>query len=303
MRVISSTVQGLDIAAEAEDAFREAVDKGRTVRETYSLDSIGQKEYRIALVGYTDPADGAGRWAVVYDNPSESDWADTADLDEAVAEYERQVRDEAVLLEPTYDDEGNTVRPAGFDYSDVEDVDVVGGGTYGAWRLTALAVEARWAGEHLAAVQEEAARAVEAAAGARAVAVTRLVDTFGRGGQMYAKDALGISQPTVADLVKRGRALLGDADEAPAPTPAALRFPRPKITSADHALYQAQATYTACEAEPFTSSDGGEVLGWTFHAGRGKGWGWVLADGRVSPALEWSRNDAEEYGRRTVEDH
>jgi hypothetical protein len=388
VRVISSTVQGLDIAAEAEDAFYDTVEAGKTVRETYSLDQIGQKEYRTSLVAYTDP-DGEHRWAVLYDDPQETDWTDTADLDEAVAEYERQVCESATLLEPTYDGEGNTVRPAGFDYSDVEDVEVVGGGTYGAWRVEAAAIAAGWATERLAKVQQDAARAVEAAAAERALAVTRLVDTFGRGGQTYAASALGISQPAVSDLVRRGRALLDDAAAAARPAPwryssapfvrgtdealalantrylnprdaetilregaaevlgwtfaadqdgttrygwvredgtvcrtlratrgeagqygrrgddagPALRFPNPTVTNSRDALMRAQTLYTASEAVPFAAADGDEVLGWTFavrRPGNGMEYGWVLADGRVSPALEWYRDDAMRYGANTV---
>lgn len=203
MRVITSTVQGSDVEETAEDPLCTAISAGRTVRETYSKNPWNQKEYRIALTAYDTP-DGAHRWAVTYDNPSETDWADTGDLDEALAEYERQVREEAALLEPTYDDKGEIARPAGFDYTDVEGVPATKQAE--ADLVYARGIAATWATEHLQQVQADAQRAVEAAAVPRAVAVTRLVDTFGRGGQSFAAGHLGVSQPTVADLVRRGRA-------------------------------------------------------------------------------------------------
>lgn len=313
MRVISSTVQGLDIAAEAEDAFCDAVGAGRTVRETYNKNEIGQKDYRIALVGYNDPADGAGRWAVVYENPNEIDWTDTDDLDTATAAYEEQVRTEAALLEPTYDGEGGLARPAGFDFTDVSDVPSL---DYTAPNLVlARGIAAVWATQTLQKVQADARRAVEVAATARAVAVAQVVDTFGRGGQSFAADLLEISQPTVADLVRRGRAALNLPSEAPTPPVPGADLPGQKgrqdsedaeeatvpagakVTSAADALHDAWQ-YSPLEAEPII--DGSSITGWTFRK-RGKAkYGWILTDGRVSPALEWSRTDAEQYARNTL---
>lgn len=60
---------------------------------------------------------------------------------------------------------------------------------------------------------------------------------------------------------------------------------------------------TVRDLEPITDEDGVTVLGWTFRApGSAMRHGWVLTDGRVSPALTTYRDDAAQYGRDTAKD-
>jgi hypothetical protein len=76
----------------------------------------------------------------------------------------------------------------------------------------------------------------------------------------------------------------------------------PEITTAGDAQRQARRTYDAArDLESITAGDG-RLLGWTFATEDGDQltYGWILTDGRVSPATEWSRSDAEAYTRRTL---
>lgn len=74
----------------------------------------------------------------------------------------------------------------------------------------------------------------------------------------------------------------------------------PQITTAAEARHACWTVGTVSELEPI-SDDDGTVLGWTFRApGIKLRHGWVLTDGRVSPALTTYRDEAEEYGRATA---
>ena len=73
-----------------------------------------------------------------------------------------------------------------------------------------------------------------------------------------------------------------------------------QIRTAAEALHAAGRTYSARNVEPITN-DNGQLIGWTF-ATSPSGYtncGWVLTDGRVSPALETYRADAEQYARNS----
>jgi hypothetical protein len=73
----------------------------------------------------------------------------------------------------------------------------------------------------------------------------------------------------------------------------------PEITTeadAQHAVSMSYR-YSASAFEPITRDDG-TLLGWTFATARSGNYGWVLTDGRVSPATEWFRSDAEAYACR-----
>ncbi|MFF8696220.1 hypothetical protein ACF08W_28815 [Streptomyces sp. NPDC015144] len=77
------------------------------------------------------------------------------------------------------------------------------------------------------------------------------------------------------------------------------------IGNVGDARFAATRNYpSAREFIEFTDDDGA-TLGWTFAAtSRGTGFGWVLAaDGRLSPATDTYRSDAEDYGRRTALDN
>lgn len=72
------------------------------------------------------------------------------------------------------------------------------------------------------------------------------------------------------------------------------------IADAEHAV-DMSCRYNAIRFEPITENDG-SLLGWTFgaHVNCAIEFGWVLTDGRISPATEWTRDDAEAYARRSV---
>jgi hypothetical protein len=74
----------------------------------------------------------------------------------------------------------------------------------------------------------------------------------------------------------------------------------PEITTeadAKHAVAMS-CRYNARDFEPITGGDG-QSLGWTFATGRSGSYGWVLADGRISHATEWTRGDAATCARDT----
>jgi hypothetical protein len=75
-----------------------------------------------------------------------------------------------------------------------------------------------------------------------------------------------------------------------------------QITSGAEAWSAVVRSYGRARAFVAFTDGGGAVLGWTFAADSGSvpGYGWVLGDGRVSPATEDYRSGAEDYGRRTV---
>jgi hypothetical protein len=76
-----------------------------------------------------------------------------------------------------------------------------------------------------------------------------------------------------------------------------------ELTNADDARFHASWSVGSVEKlEPFTD-DAGTLLGWTFRVSGGQlRHGWVLTDGRVSPAFETYRAEAETYGRNVVAD-
>jgi hypothetical protein len=77
-----------------------------------------------------------------------------------------------------------------------------------------------------------------------------------------------------------------------------------KISSASDARYAAGRNHpNANDFKPLPGTSG-LTIGWTFEViseGRFR-YGWVLADGRVSPALEDYRSGAAAYGLRVFED-
>ncbi|MGI5451349.1 hypothetical protein ACQEVM_37455 [Streptomyces sp. CA-243310] len=52
--------------------------------------------------------------------------------------------------------------------------------------------------------------------------------------------------------------------------------------------------------KPFTDQSD-TLIGWTYATdSRRRRYGWILTDGRISPATEDHRSGAEEYGRRSI---
>lgn len=73
-----------------------------------------------------------------------------------------------------------------------------------------------------------------------------------------------------------------------------------QLTNADDARRACWTVGSVSDLEPITD-DAGTVLGWTFRApGIKLRHGWVLTDGRVSPAMTTYRDEAEQYGRDTA---
>lgn len=229
LRVIRSSVQGLDIAPDLADAYEEAVDKALSeraeVRETCGLDELGQKEYRIALLPYTDPT-GARRWAILDDGPSESDWQDTDDLEEAIAAYEEWVRAATEGAMPSYDDEGNE-KPA-WDESDVEGVSAETEYDGDSHNDTARMIDAQWAHDAFTAAEE----AYQQATQRRQMAFAKVIDSWGRGGQAVLAKRVDLKEPTVKTIADKGRYLLAQRreDAARAMSPGdPVRLPREMV--------------------------------------------------------------------------
>jgi hypothetical protein len=205
LRVIRSTVQGADIDPDLADEYEEAIDKALAARdeerETVSYDEIGQKAYRIALLPYTDPT-GAHRWAILDDGPSESDWQDTDDLDEAIATYEEWVRGATAGAMPAYDDEGNE-KPI-WDESDVAGVsaETEYDGDTNNQRARLLAAE--WAHAEFTAAEQSYQEATRR----RQVAFAKAIDSWGRGGQAVLAKRVELKEPTVKTLADKGRQIL-----------------------------------------------------------------------------------------------
>lgn len=204
-RVIRSTVQGLDIDQDQAEAFEQAIDTalnaGGAVRETYGLDDIGQKEYHIALLPYTDP-DGEHRWAVLNSGPAEVDWQDTCDLAEAVAAYEDEVRDTTAGAMPEYDDEGDEL-PL-WNVSDVKGIAARDEQDGDDHSNTARLTDAEWAHAEFTSAEDEYHKAAQR----RQVAFARVIDGWGRGGQAVLARRVGLKEPTVKALADRGREIL-----------------------------------------------------------------------------------------------
>lgn len=207
LRVINSTVQGIDIDDEQAEAYEDAINaalKARDqVRETFSLDEIGQKEYHIALLPYTDPA-GAHRWAILDSGPTETDWQDTDDLDEAIATYEEWVRAATAGAMPQYDEDG-AEKPL-WDESDVEGVPAKEESDGGSHNDTARMIDAQWAHEEFNAAEQSYQQATQR----RQVAFAKVIDSWGRGGQAILANRVELRDPTVKAIADKGRQILAE---------------------------------------------------------------------------------------------
>ncbi|MEU9849331.1 hypothetical protein [Streptomyces sp. NPDC047985] len=201
LRVIRSTVQGLDIDAELEDGFADAAQAGKLLRETYSTNEHGQKDFSIAVRAYTDP-EGQNRFAVLYSTPSAVDWQDTDDYVEARNLYEGMVRESENGAAGEIDEHGNE-KPV-FTATDVPGVDGYEDGAEGEGDAEAYMLLAEWA----TAEAEEAQRIAAEKAQARQIAYALAVDTFGRGGNAVLARRAGKKEPTVKDIADRGRVIL-----------------------------------------------------------------------------------------------
>ncbi|MFF1444168.1 hypothetical protein [Streptomyces sp. NPDC058295] len=214
LRVIRSTVQGVDIDTEQEEAFEEAIDaalKARAeVRETYSCDEIGQKAYQIALLPYTDP-NGANRWAILDSGPAELDWQDTDDLDEAIAAYEEWVRAATAGAMPSYTEDGEE-KPL-WDESDVDGVSAEQEYDGDSRNEAARMIDAEWA--HKAFLASETAYKQDTQR--RQIAFAKVIDSWGRGGQSVLAKRVDLKDPTVKLIADKGRQLLAQRAAAALP--------------------------------------------------------------------------------------
>lgn len=214
LRVINSTIQGLDIDADLEDAFTAAVNAAQTardtVRETFQNDEIGQKSSHIALVPYTDPT-GAHRWAVLEENPADIDWQDTDDLDEAIAAYEYAVRATTKGFVPNHDEEGEE-RPV-WDESDVDGVPARTVNDGDSNNHSALLIDAKWAHEEFTAAEKGYQQATQR----RQVAFAKMIDAWGRGGQSALASRVDLKDPTVKVIADKGRQILAERAAAALP--------------------------------------------------------------------------------------
>lgn len=207
LRVIRSTVQDVDIDTEqAEDfekAIDDALDRRDQERETFSLDDAQQPDYRIVLLPYTDP-NGQHRWAVLDSGPTEVDWQDTDDLDEAIAAYEEWVRAATAGATPDYDSEGN--RKPMWDESDVEGVAASVRRDGSNANNSARLVDAKWAHEELVAMEDTYRERIET----RQIKFAKAADAWGRGGPAVLASRVDLKSPTVKQIVDRGRELLAE---------------------------------------------------------------------------------------------
>ncbi|MGW2384332.1 hypothetical protein [Streptomyces sp. NPDC001658] len=210
LRVIRSSVQGIDVDPEQADDFENAIDTALAnrdqVRETYALDQLGQKDYHLALLPYTDP-NGEHRWAIVDSGPSEYDCQDTDALDEAIATYEEWVRAATDGAMPSYDDEGNE-KPL-WDESDVDGIPAETVYDGGSHNDNARMIDAEWAHEEFTAAEQAYQRATQR----RQIAFARVIDFWGRGGQSVLAKRVGLKEPTVKTLADKGRVLLAQQNE------------------------------------------------------------------------------------------
>ncbi|WP_326683076.1 hypothetical protein [Streptomyces sp. NBC_01237] len=202
LRVIRSTLQGLDITEDREGEFADAAEAGGLVRETYAKNEHGQKGIRVEVRAYSDP-DGQHRFAVLYSNPAGVDWQqDTEDYDEARALYEETVRNEAQGAAPESDEDGRET-PL-FDHTDVPGIDGYEDGAEGAGDAEAYMLVAEWTTEEA----EKAQQVATAKAQDRQIAYARAIDAYGRGGQILLAGRVRKSTPTVQDIADRGRKLI-----------------------------------------------------------------------------------------------
>jgi hypothetical protein len=179
-RVLRSTVQTATVDEEIGDEMADQVlNSRRPQRETYALDRIGQKVYRIAMDQVTDPQTGETRWAVAYADPAEVDVMDYATAAEAEAEYERAVRESYNPDEP-------------FDFTDVE----------GVLDKEGVVREAVACYEAADSARLEAEAAADAARAARVQALAAVIEAC-NGNQSEAGRRIGLDQSTVNKLVRR----------------------------------------------------------------------------------------------------
>jgi hypothetical protein len=205
LRVIRSSIQGIDIDADQEDDFEAAIDAalGRRdeVRETFSLDEIGQKEYHLAVMPYTDP-NGEHRWIIFDSGPSECDFQDTDDLDEAIAAYEEWVRGATAGAMPSYDEEGEEL-PI-WDETDVDGISAKEMYDGASRNHTARLIAAEWAHEQFSKAEESYQQATQR----RQIAFAKMIDSWGRGGQAVLAKRVEIKEPTVKAIADKGRSLI-----------------------------------------------------------------------------------------------
>lgn len=211
LRVIRSTVQSIDIDADRDDDFIDAAQAGELLRETYTKNKHGQKDFSVELRTYTDP-EGQNRFAVLYSDPSEVDWQDTDDYAEARGLYEESVRESERGASLEVDEDGNE-KPA-FTFTDVPGVEGYEAGAEESGDATAYLLIAEWA----TIEAEEAQRIATEKTQARQIAYARAIDNFGRGGQAALARRVGKSEPTVKDIAARGRVLLAELTDSAAAT-------------------------------------------------------------------------------------
>lgn len=213
MRAIRSTIQSIDIDADQAEAFEAAIDQAIArrdqVRETFSCDEIGQKEYHLVLLPYTEP-NGEHRWAVFDYGPTEYDCQDTDDLDEAIAAYEEWVRRATASASPSYDEDGEEI-PL-WDESDVEGVPAKEVYDGAAGNRNARLIDAEWAHEEFTKVEAIYQQATRR----RQVAFAKMIDSWGRGGQAMLAGRISLKEPTVKTIADKGRVLLAAAGTADA---------------------------------------------------------------------------------------
>jgi hypothetical protein len=201
VRVIHSTVRGLDVDDDQAEVLPAAAERAlndrRAIRETYGLDVRGKKDHWIALVPYTGPT-GEHCWAVLNNGPTEADWQDTDDLDEAIAVYEKAVREASDAAAHA---EGGTTRPL-WDYSDVEGISARERGDAESGNLSALMIDAEWAHQDFAPAEEAYRKAAQRRQGAFA----RAIGAYPRGGQAALARRTRLKEPTVRAIADRGRA-------------------------------------------------------------------------------------------------
>ncbi|MGW1848783.1 hypothetical protein [Streptomyces sp. NPDC001966] len=206
MRVIRSTVQGIDIGTDLEDEFSTAAEAGTLLRETYSKGKDGRKDFSVEVRAYTDP-EGQNRFAVLYTTPADVDWQDTDSYPEARTAYEETVRETAEGADIEVDEDGNEKPP--FTATDVPGVDGYEDGAEKAGNAEALMLLAEWA----TVEAEDAQRIAAEKAQARQIAYAVAIDEFGRGGNAVLARRIKKKEPTVKDIADRGRAILKDRIE------------------------------------------------------------------------------------------
>ncbi|WP_432008694.1 hypothetical protein [Streptomyces bacillaris] len=197
LRVIRSTVQGLDIDTDLEDDYAAAAEAGDLLHETYT----GDRNLTIEVRAYTDPA-GQNRFAVLYTHGADIDWQDTPDYTEARTSYEESVRETEKGVPVDVDEDGNET-PL-FETTDVRGVANYEEGSEEPGEAEAYLLLAEWATVEAEKAQELAAEKARARQAAYALAI----DTFGRGGNAVLARRVGKSEPTVKDIADRGRLIL-----------------------------------------------------------------------------------------------